>query len=66
MKKTKLRRSEFIRIRLSPEERRIIDCINSQYDYTNISEHVRRTLNYYAVNVYPKALTQIKEVVHEK
>jgi hypothetical protein len=66
MKKTKLRRSEFIRIRLSPEERRIIDYINSEYDYTNISEHVRRTLNYYAANVYPKVLTQIKEVAHEK
>lgn len=66
MKKTKLRRTEFIRIRLSPEERKIIDYINSHHDYTNISEHVRRTLNYYVSNVYPKVLTQIKEVAHEK
>jgi len=52
MQKTKSRRSEFIRIRLSPEERRIIDGINS-HDYTNVSEHVRRSLHYYAVQNYP-------------
>lgn len=65
MKKSKFRRSEFIRIRLSPEERRIIDGINS-YDYTNVSEHVRRTLNYYARNVYPNILDKLKEGSYEK
>jgi hypothetical protein len=65
MQKTKSRRSEFIRIRLSPEERRIIDGINS-HDYTNVSEHVRRTLNYYARNVYPSVLDELKEVAGEK
>lgn len=65
MQKTKSRRSEFIRIRLSPEERRIIDGINS-HDYTNVSEHVRRTLNYYAKNVYPNVLEEIKEGTNAK
>jgi hypothetical protein len=65
MKKVKLRRSEFIRIRLSPEERRIINCINSQYDFTNVSEHVRRTLNYYASNVHPYVFQQLKEGPNE-
>ncbi len=65
MRKTKSRRSEFIRIRLSPEERRIIDGINA-YDYTNVSEHVRRTLNFYAKNVYPNVMEEIKEGAYEK
>jgi hypothetical protein len=65
MQKTKSRRSEFIRIRLSPEERRIIDGINA-FDYTNVSEHVRRTLNYYARNVYPNILDKLKEGSYEK
>lgn len=66
MKKDKLRRSEFIRIRLSPRERKIIDVINSQFEFTNVSEHVRRTLNYYAKNVYPVVLDELKEVTFEK
>lgn len=65
MKETKSRRSQFIRIRLSPEERRIIDGINA-CDYTNVSEHVRRTLHYYAKNVYPNVMEDIKEGVYEK
>jgi len=65
MQKTKSRRSEFIRIRLSPEERSIIDGINA-YDYTNVSEHVRRTLNFYARNVYPNILEEIKEGTNAK
>lgn len=60
-----MRRSEFIRIRLSPFERKVIDCINSEHDYTNISEHVRRTLNYYARNVYPNVFDELKEVTYE-
>ena len=65
MKHVKSIRSEFIRIRLSPEERRIINFINSKYDFTNVSEHVRRTLNYYAVNVHPYVFQQLKEVPNE-
>lgn len=66
MKKVKLKRSEFIRIRLSSDERKIINFINSQYDFTNVSEHVRRTLNYYALNVHPNVFQQLKEVQDEK
>lgn len=66
MKKDKLRRSEFIRIRLSPRERKIIDVINSQFEFTNVSEHVRRTLNFYAKNVYPNVMVEIKEGAYEK
>ncbi len=66
MKKAKFKRSEFIRIRLSPSERRIIDAINSQFEFTNVSEHVRRTLNYYAKNVYPNVLDELKEEIYEK
>jgi len=65
MQKTKSRRSSFIRIRLSIEERRIIDGINS-YDYTNVSEHVRRTLNYYARNVYPNVMEEIRKEAYEE
>ena len=66
MKKDKLRRSEFIRIRLSPRERKIIDIINSQFEFTNVSEHVRRTLNFYAKNIYPNVMEEIKEGAYEK
>lgn len=66
MKKNKLRRSEFIRIRLSPRERKIIDIINSQFEFTNVSEHVRRTLNFYAKNIYPNVMEEIKEGAYEK
>lgn len=66
MKKDKLRRSEFIRIRLSPRERKIIDVINSHFEFTNVSEHVRRTLNFYAKNVYPNVVEEIKEGAYEK
>lgn len=65
MKHVKSIRSEFIRIRLSPEERRIINFINSKYDFTNVSEHVRRTLNYYAANVHPYVFQQLKEMPNE-
>lgn len=66
MKKDKLRRSEFIRIRLSPRERKIIDVINSQFEFTNVSEHVRRTLNFYAKNIYPNVMEELKEKTYEK
>jgi hypothetical protein len=52
MTKLKLQRSEFIRLRLTPQERQIIDQINSS-DYTNVSEHVRRSLHFYAAHNYP-------------
>jgi hypothetical protein len=65
MQKTKSRRSSFIRVRLSIEERRIIDGINS-HDYTNVSEHVRRTLNYYARNVYPNVMEEIRKEAYEE
>lgn len=52
MNKLKPQRSEFIRLRLTPQERQIIDQINAS-DYTNVSEHVRRSLHFYAVQNYP-------------
>lgn len=52
MTKLKPQRSEFIRLRLTPQERQIIDQINAS-DYTNVSEHVRRSLYFYAAQNYP-------------
>ena len=52
MTKAKPQRSEFIRLRLTKSERRIIELINA-HDYTNVSEHVRRSLHYYAANHFP-------------
>jgi hypothetical protein len=52
MTKLKLQRSEFIRLRLTPQERQIIDQINAS-DYTNVSEHVRRSLHFYAAHNFP-------------
>mgnify|MGYP000845971912 FL=1 len=52
MTKLKPQRSEFIRLRLTPQERQIIDQINSS-DYTNVSEHVRRSLHFYAAHNFP-------------
>jgi len=52
MTKVKTKRSEFIRLRLTPKERQIIDQINAS-DYTNISEHVRRSLHFYAAHNFP-------------
>lgn len=52
MNRTKPHRSEFIRLRLTPQERLIIDQINAS-DYTNVSEHVRRSLHYYAAHNFP-------------
>lgn len=52
MTKSKPQRSEFIRCRLTPQERQIIDAINSS-DFTNISEHVRRSLHFYAAHNFP-------------
>jgi hypothetical protein len=52
MTKSKPQRSEFIRLRLTPQERLIIDQINES-DYTNVSEHVRRSLHFYAANNFP-------------
>lgn len=52
MTKSKPRRSEFIRLRISPQERQIIDAINSS-NFTNISEHVRRSLHFYAAHNFP-------------
>lgn len=47
MKKEKLKRTEFIRIRVTPQELQMIEQI-SALEQTNVSEHVRRSLNYYA------------------
>ncbi|MEY4455941.1 MAG: hypothetical protein RLY15_205 [Bacteroidota bacterium] len=52
MNKVKPQRSEFIRLRLTPQERHIIDQINAS-DYTNVSEHVRRSLHFYAAHNFP-------------
>jgi hypothetical protein len=52
MTRTKPQRSEFIRLRLTPQERQIIDLINES-DYTNVSEHVRRSLHFYASHNFP-------------
>jgi len=52
MNKVKPQRSEFIRLRLTPQERQIIDQINAS-DYTNVSEHVRRSLHFYAAHNFP-------------
>lgn len=65
MSKVKLKRSAYIRLRLTPQERQIIELINA-HDYTNVSEHVRRTLNYYAKNVYPNVMEELKEKTYEK
>jgi hypothetical protein len=55
MNKTRPRRSEFIRLRLTPEERRIIQEINFA-EFSNISEHVRRSLLFYANMNYPNLI----------
>lgn len=52
MNRKKPQRTEFIRTRLTPSERQIIELINA-HDYTNVSEHVRRSLHYYAKNNFP-------------
>lgn len=52
MNKSKTKRSEFIRLRLTPQERHLIDLINAN-DYTNVSEHVRRSLYFYAAHNFP-------------
>ena len=52
MSKTKPLRSSYIRLRLTPQERQIIDLINES-DYTNVSEHVRRSLHFYAAHNFP-------------
>jgi hypothetical protein len=57
MKTTKSRRSECIRLKLTPQERQMIDSINSS-EYTNVSEHVRRSLFYYASVYYPSLLNK--------
>ena len=49
MNKTKPKRSKFIRLRLTPQEFKIIEQINAS-DYSNISEHVRRSLHFYAAH----------------
>jgi Arc/MetJ-type ribon-helix-helix transcriptional regulator len=60
MNKVKPKRTEFIRLRLTPQERQIIEQINAS-DYTNVSEHVRRSLHFYATNNFP-ALVAIKSL----
>jgi hypothetical protein len=60
MNKVKPKRTEFIRLRLTPQERQIIEQINAS-DYTNVSEHVRRSLHFYAANNFP-ALVAIKSL----
>lgn len=62
MNKTKNLRSEFIRLRLTPQEREIIDLINAR-DYTNVSEHVRRSLHFYAANNYPQLINDYHQFV---
>jgi hypothetical protein len=52
MNKEKPKRTEFLRLRLTPGERQIIEQIIA-LDNTNISEHLRRSLNYYAANNFP-------------
>jgi hypothetical protein len=52
MSKVKTKRTSYIRLRLTPQERQIIELINA-HDYTNVSEHVRRSLHFYAVQNYP-------------
>ncbi len=56
MSKTKPLRSSYIRLRLTPQERQIIDLINES-DYTNVSEHVRRSLHFYAAHNFPTLVT---------
>jgi hypothetical protein len=60
MNKVKPKRTEFIRLRLTPQERQIIEQINAS-DYTDVSEHVRRSLHFYAANNFP-ALVAIKSL----
>jgi hypothetical protein len=60
MNKVKPKRTEFIRLRLTPQERQIIEQINAS-DYTNVSEHVRRSLHFYAANNFP-ALVAFKSL----
>ena len=52
MNEVKPKRTQFIRLRLTPQELQIIEQI-SAIDKTNVSEHVRRSLNYYAANNFP-------------
>jgi hypothetical protein len=54
----KPKRTEFLRLRLTPQERQIIEQIIA-LDKTNISEHLRRSLNYYASHNFP-AMDAIK------
>lgn len=58
MNEVKPKRTQFIRLRLTPQELQIIEQI-SALDKTNVSEHVRRSLNYYATNNFP-AMDAIK------
>jgi uncharacterized protein (DUF1778 family) len=58
MNEVKQKRTQFIRLRLTPQELQIIEQI-SALDKTNVSEHVRRSLNYYASHNFP-ALGAIK------
>ena len=60
MNKVKPKRTEFIRLRLTPQERQIIEQINAS-DYTNVSEHLRRSLHFYAANNFP-ALVAFKSL----
>ncbi len=52
MNEIKQKRTQFIRLRLTPQELQIIEQI-SALDQTNVSEHVRRSLNYYATHNFP-------------
>lgn len=52
MNEVKPKRTKFIRLRLTPKELQIIEQI-SALDQTNVSEHVRRSLNYYATHNFP-------------
>lgn len=52
MNELKPKRTQFIRLRLTPQELQIIEQI-SALDQTNVSEHVRRSLNYYATHNFP-------------
>lgn len=63
MNKTRSRRSQSIRLRLTPQEFQIIQTINIA-EFSNISEHVRRSLLFYANMNYPN-LIKNKRITNE-
>lgn len=49
----KPKRTVFIRLRLTPQEQQIIEQFNAM-NQTNVSEHVRSALDFYAKNNHPE------------